>query len=1023
MQTNLILAVKSLLSGHSAEDGLQTRERTVRHMRFAKVPVVLALPYMLGGAAQAQTVVNLTNFGPALLGDATAPGVALQGSTSLDAVNTVRAGSIGGLFPAAVSQVNQTGSNLLNAVGVLPDASAAPVVLGGAPSTPDAPGAVSINTITSAVPLIAGAGSKEGYTSLTVANTNVASNLGPLDKAILDASAPGGTLVGGNQSGANTANAVGAAFAAGTGVTLSQIAAGAGLGALSAPGAGSALNLSVVNTLMAYSARADAQVLGQLAAGQAQGTQTAINGFNSATLVGTINASINQDSRGLTDIANSSTASLIQPLGTTIQSVNRALAYDLQDASLQAAATVSVSALNQTAGVGINALRLVGQGSAGAPGTTTLSGGQTLSTQLMPGATTDPFPSTPFAMTVNTVNASTGTVEGFQSATGGWGGFAGALGLGLPEPGYPASNNGPRQTSTATIANIGQTISTGYNSVAAQNQNLVLGPAGFGQTMGVLAVAGSINNAGAQALLASQASGSYAPAGLGLTNIPLGYSGFSPLNSANASAGYGAAGIAGLNQGFQLSGNSFVGSADITGALSQTMAGASLAAASLLGASQMSCSAPGDCTTGVGGSISRIPGSTANGGPSIQEALNPLTTSAPTDAPNVTTGGPYQAVSQQWMPASFATNGAYALLSGGGNATVSTVNQTTSVGLNTLAAGGTINSGAAATIAQLVYEFKGYGPWNSLNQGPGTVAPQVTPTGFNTGMVPGEAVQTISALTNNGNAANTGYSQSLGMGVNQIAAGGSVLGSVSQQAPFLSGTGATNPSNYATSGVLKAGNAALSGQQSNVMAMNSISAAGTLGSASAPAAISQTSPVAGVTLAAADGFMYNGTGNNYQQSAPANLAMVSVEGGGMGNAVASNLGQVADNTVNTAAAGSGLLGNVTQTSGGISSSLRNATYAMALPSCAVSCAPVLAGVPAPALGTGNAIQTGTSQTASQGQNLLGVGTSAAGTLNQIAMQATILNTGNSQFTAAQHGFAVSAGTQAAANAANVVAQR
>ena len=705
--------------------------------------------------------------------------------------------------------------------------------------------------------------------------------------------------------------------------------------------------------------------------------------------------------------------------------MNRALAYNLQDASLQAAATVGVSALNQTAGVGINTLALGAVApAAGAPvGTTTLSGTQSLSTQLMPGATTDPFPSTPFAMTVNTVNASTGAVEGFQAGVGEWGGFTGALGVALPEPGYPASNNGPRQNSTATLSNIGQTISAGYNTLAAQNQNLALGPAGFSQVMGVLAVASSVNNTGAQALLASQASGTYVPAGLSSTNIPLGYSGFSPLNSANASVGFGAAGIAGLSQGFQISGNSVTGSADVTGALSQTMAGASLAAASLLGASQMSCSALGDCTTGPGGSISRIQGSTANGGPSIQEALNPLTTLASTDAPNVTTGGPYQAVSQQWVPASFATNGAYALLSGGGNATVSSVAQTTNVGLNTLAAGGTINSGAAGTIAQLVYEFKGYGPWNSLNKGPGTVAPQVTPTGFNTGMVPGEAVQTISALTNNGDASNAGYTQSLAMGVNQVAAGGSVLGSVAQQAPFLSGTGATNPSNYSTAGVLKTGNAALSGQQSNVMAMNSISAGGTLGSASAPAAISQTSPVAGVTLAAADGFMYNGTGNNYQQSAPANLAMVSVEGGGMGNAVATNLGQVAANTVNTASAGSGVLGNVTQTSGGISSSLSNATYAIALPSCAVSCAPVLAGISNPALGTGNAVQTGTSQVATQGQNLLGVGPSAAGTLNQIAMQATVLTTGNSQFTGSQHGYAVNAGNQIAANAANVVAQR
>ncbi len=444
--------------------GKFSRERHVRHISFFKFPVALVLPCILAsGAAQAQTVVNLTNFDPALLGDAVSSGGALSGATSLDAVNTAGAGSVGGLFPAAVSQLNQTGANQLNTMGILSDGGVAAVTLGTAPSVPVAPGAVTINTITSAVPFVSGVGSKEGSTSLTVANTNVATNLGALDKAILDVSAPGGTRVGGNQSGVNAANGVGASFASGTGVTLSQIAAGVDLGATSAPGAGSALNMSVVNTLLAYTARADAQVVGQPGLGQAQGVQTALNGFNTATLVGTINASVNQDARGLTDIANSSTTSLIQPVGTVFQSVNRALAYNLQDASLQAAATVGVSALNQSAGVGINTLTLAAAPSAigAAAGTTTLSGTQTLATQLMPGATTDPFPSTPFAMTVNTVNASTGTVEGFQPAVGEWGGFTGALGVSLPEPGYPASNNGPRQNSTVTLANIGQTISTG----------------------------------------------------------------------------------------------------------------------------------------------------------------------------------------------------------------------------------------------------------------------------------------------------------------------------------------------------------------------------------------------------------------------------------------------------------------------------------------------------------------------------------------------------------------------------------
>ena len=168
-------------------------EKLVRNIRYVRFVAVLLLPYAIGGgAARAQTIVNLTNFDPTLLGDASIGSAALQGSTNLDTVNTAGAGSAGGLFPASVSQVAQTGGNQLNVLGMLPNGGVAAVVLGTAPSVPAAPGSVTINTVTSAVPFISGSGSKEGYTSLTIANTNVASNLGPLDKAILDVSAPGG---------------------------------------------------------------------------------------------------------------------------------------------------------------------------------------------------------------------------------------------------------------------------------------------------------------------------------------------------------------------------------------------------------------------------------------------------------------------------------------------------------------------------------------------------------------------------------------------------------------------------------------------------------------------------------------------------------------------------------------------------------------------------------------------------------------------------------------------------------------
>ena len=239
-----------------------------------KIAVAVAAAIIAGSAsaARAQTVVNLTNLDPSDTGFAYAGGAGnLSAGTSLDLLNTTTALTNGGLFGGAVSNQTQQATNQLNTIGLTALGAAAPVVLGNQTPITGTP-TVTINTIASAYNATVGAASISAGTSTTINNTNAAISSGVnqivgapsgLNDPYTGGYGPtaGNVQVGGNQIGINTVNGVGAAFAAGTAVTLSQLPGApspGGSGGNAPIGTtpiiqGGALNMSTVNTLLAAS--------------------------------------------------------------------------------------------------------------------------------------------------------------------------------------------------------------------------------------------------------------------------------------------------------------------------------------------------------------------------------------------------------------------------------------------------------------------------------------------------------------------------------------------------------------------------------------------------------------------------------------------------------------------------------------------------------------------------------------------------------------------------------------------------
>ena len=188
-------------------------------------------------SAQAQAIVNLTNLDPTdSTGYGAAAGTTSNASTSLDLLNSTTALTNGGLFPGAVSNQSQAAYNQLNTIGINANGSVSPVVLGNQTPVAGAPNQVQINTVTSAYNATWGTGptpgTTTGFSSTTINNINAAisSAVNPIVGGLNNrpwtggyGSAASGASVTANQVGVNTINGVGAAFADGTNIALSQL--------------------------------------------------------------------------------------------------------------------------------------------------------------------------------------------------------------------------------------------------------------------------------------------------------------------------------------------------------------------------------------------------------------------------------------------------------------------------------------------------------------------------------------------------------------------------------------------------------------------------------------------------------------------------------------------------------------------------------------------------------------------------------------------------------------------------------
>ena len=197
----------------------------------------LALLLAIAVPAQAQTVVNLSNYDPAALN---------AGPTVLDLSNTSSAFSSGGLFAGAISGVSQGANNQLNVVDALN--------LGGGsvPATPFGGMPVQINMVMG------------GATSLTTNNLGTAIVGGIVPAA-------GNAQVSGGQSGINTVNSAVVGAPSGSLVTINQTTVPIGMLPLAQA---MSLRMGSVNTLLASGGSIAGSAGGSASSGPAFGGLT-----------------------------------------------------------------------------------------------------------------------------------------------------------------------------------------------------------------------------------------------------------------------------------------------------------------------------------------------------------------------------------------------------------------------------------------------------------------------------------------------------------------------------------------------------------------------------------------------------------------------------------------------------------------------------------------------------------------------------------------------------------------------------
>ncbi len=646
--------------------------RSARGLAYGSLPLLL-LP--LGGApAVAQMVVNLNNLDPALMTAFAASGVAplvpLQAETRLDAPNLAVALSAGVVPGFAGSSLDQRGVNAVNVIGQGPNGDGAPVLLGAVPGVVGGPRTVEINTLLSAgaSPRIADLsvpGAVEafsGRTSLTVGNTNVAISTGDPTAAGANGYLPpfaqgnGTALAGGSQTALNSGNAVAVAFTPGTVVALNQLPVGlvANGGVAQSGQQQGFLNMSAVNTLLAYAGTGAATVVG--GPGADAGAQIAGNRFNTALVAGDVDLVLAQKADGL------------NATDTTFQAANRALAFggNLGGLGLDPA----VRALGQAASVAVNQLALRPDGSAVA-GNAQLSGQQSM-VAAAGGNTVIP-------LMTNQIGASTITAGGFVPDSGvlansRWGSFADSIGVAsLPQPGVtlPAQMiNGAPPASDVAIDRVGQAIDLSFNAIDAGSVAIQAAPTGgsvgFSQASGTVGLAAALYPS-----LTSAAQTLY----------------FSPqaLNSAIASTQAGQASINAAAQAYRATVNTIQSQSAISGGFAQSQQRMDFGAAHIVGSQE----------PGLGGYTRVDP----YAGPTAEAAG----------------AGPYSLL--VGPSASLYTNNIRALTALGGNAEVRATQQQTTGVVNLLATTGAVDTGSAGIISQVSGAIDGFGSPQDIQRG------------------------------------------------------------------------------------------------------------------------------------------------------------------------------------------------------------------------------------------------------------------------------------------------------------------
>jgi hypothetical protein len=1065
-----------------------------------------------GSAAQAQTIVNLTNLDPTTTSGYGLPTTSSSNaSTSLDLLNTTTALSNGGLFPGAVSTQSQAAYNQLNTIGINANGTVSPVVLGNQTPVAGTPNMVEINTITSAYNGVgAGSATLNGSSSSTINNINAAisSAVNPIIGAAAGVNNPwtggyggaaSGAAVTANQVGVNSINGVGAAFADGTNVALSQLpgapqpapaitgtltltGTGAGTipstvtiggitytvtgatlnGAASTTGAvtangsnveltlsaatptygpagapgttvtalsgftagtpaltqasaspaivqGGSLNMSTVNTLLASATAGTVGINGNngvdASGNPVRGNQTAVNTFNASTLVGT---NLAVGAQQLADGLNVNQS--------TMASINRALAYS--PGSQSANIDPSVTNLNQTASVGVNALNLQQAGTTAT--NATLSGlqstGFNTNTQAYAGGNVMVGGATAIPVVTNQIVASTVGAGGFMP-TGGtsstdWAAFSSTLASGMPQPGsagYPGATTTGTNTSaflggsfnpnvtgatnpyttlnagTVSVASANQAINLTNNTVsagsAASPVNVTFGPAGFEQRTGTVGIA--TNAAGAQPSLA-------VGLGAGVTS-PGG------LSNAQALTGVGSSSISNLGQSFQTANNTFQGSGNVTGSMTQSASGIAFNAANI--------------ESGTGSAaVAAVNGGSGMIGPVVAPATTNNSTGYTLDS---SVNGTNSALNNAVAGAVY------------GPVSLSSVAQSGTTYANVAAATGTIDTAASGTLAQNLGNITNYS---------------------------GVQNAAVANSVASGNVAVTGTTQSLGVTGNAVQAA-AINGSIAQLAE---GSSSYNGASYsdaafgARNAVLaSSGSGQLIGQgsavlnsttQTNTSTLNAIQSAGALGSSTVPAALSQQSGTVNTQLgnSAFSSTVTSGQ-QNLAMAAPSNLAVVQATNGAGGSATANNTVQTAGLSVNSlsggTAAGTGITGMATQVSYGQATSIGNQALAYAANAprgdASLTGGTGVAGnaaVGSTMLGaqgvmSGNAALTNQQQLATQSLNTMALAGANNGNLNQATFGATNQTTGNQLYAQSNGGYALTTGAQTATNAVNVITAR